>query len=235
MGSRTDPTPGPIMAKSKTSTPKKATAPASLPKSLRKGALPHAIEDVWAAGVGALAEARKKGGDSFDSLVALGNSVLEKGSDAARAASDQVGTAASRLTDTAKDVAEGAVDGVQDRVESVVEAVLARIGVPGRDEVLALREQVEALQAKIVALGGSVDAPAEAAGLADATTTLYEVRPHERGWAVQKAGAARATAVHGTKKEALRDARQTAKAQAPAQLTVFKADGTVGETVEYEA
>ncbi len=210
------------MAKSK-----KSKAPAAtLPKTLRKGALPYAVEDVWAAGVGALAEAKKKGGEGFDALVSLGSSVVDKGSDAAKAAAGQVETAASKLAGTAKGVAGDAVEGVQDRLEAVVEAVLAKLGVPGRDEVLALQQQVEALQARIVALAGLGDAAALA---------LYEVRPHERGWAVQKAGADRATAVHAAKKEALRDARQTARAHAPSLLTVYKADGTVGETLEYAA
>jgi len=211
------------MAKSKKS---KASDP-KLPKALRKGALPQAVEDVWAAGVGALAEARKKGGEGFEALVSLGSTVVEKGSDAAKAAAGQVEGAASKLADTAKDVAGDAAEGVQDRVEAVVEAVLARIGVPGRDEVLALRQQVEALQTRIAALAGVGD-EVDATALA-----LYEVRPHERGWAVQKVGADRATAVHATKKEALRDGRQTAKAHAPSLLTVYKADGTTGETIEY--
>ena len=220
-----------------------------LPKSLRKGALPQAVEDVWAAGVGALADARKKGGESFEALVDLGSSVIDTGSDAARTAVDQVEKAASSLAEAARGATGGAVDHAQGRVEAVVEAVLSRAGVPGRDEVVALREQVEALQARIQALtadgadraatpaarrSGAAAAP-PAAEAVEAAPAVYEVRPHERGWAVQKAGADRATAVHATKKEALRDARQTAKTHAPSRLLVFKADGSAGETIEYEA
>ena len=204
-----------------------------LPKSIRSGDLPRSVDDVWEAGVGALAQAREGATDSFESLVALGGRVVDTGGKAARSAAGQVEGIADTLVGTAKGVAEGAADGVQSRVEGVVEGVLSRLGVPNRDEVLALRSHVEALEARIAALNA---APGPAAKVPEAdAATAYEVRPHERGWAVQKVGAERATAVHATKKEALRDGRQTAKAHAPATLAVYKADGSVGETVDYGA
>ena len=215
------------MAKSKKSTKK-----ASVPKSLRKGSLPRPIDEVWAAGIGALVQARKTGSDSFDSLVALGSTVVDKGTGAAKSAVDQVGAAASSLAGTAKGVAGGAVDTVADGVEGVVEGVLARLGVPGRDEVLALRRQVDALQARVTTLLADADRPADDAP--EAEVSVYEVRTHERGWAVQRVGAERASAVHPTKKAALVDARQTARAHAPSVLRVFKTDGEMGEETTYE-
>ncbi len=210
---------------SKTSTPK-------LPKSLRKGGLPRPVTDVWAAGVGALAQARKKGGDSFESLIHLGTTVAETGGNAARSAVDQVESAAAAVADSARGLAGGAADEVQERAEAAVEIVLSRLGVPGRDEVLALRTQVEALQARIAALHDGARAPqASASG----TRTVYTVSAHERGWAVQRAGAERATSVHATKKEALVDARRTARAQAPSRLVVHNADGAVAGETDYDA
>ena len=213
---------------------KNKTAAAKLPKSLRKGDLPRPVEEVWEAGVGALAQARKKGGDTFEALVHLGSRVVDTGGKAARTAVGQVESAADSVVQTARDVADGAVDGVQGRIEGTVEAILARVGVPGRDEVRALQAHVDALEARLVELQAEPAAPAAAPASAPAAER-YEVRPHERGWAVQKAGAARATAVHPTKKEALRDGRQTAKAHAPSQLTIYKTDGSVGDVVEYDA
>ena len=238
------------MASSKKSTSKKTTsskkgskqakAPA-VPKALRKGALPQPVEEVWTAGVGALTQARKTGGDSFEALVALGSSVVEKGGSAAKTAVGQVEQAAASLTSTARGVAGGAVEAVGDRVESVVEAALGKLGVPGRDEVLALRAQVDALQARVAALladasDGSVGSDTDvSADPEPPTATVYEVTKHERGWAVQRAGAERASAVHPTKKAALVDARQTARAHAPSRLVVYNADGGVGQETEYEA
>ena len=215
------------MAKSKKSTKK-----ASVPKSLRKGSLPRPVDEVWAAGIGALVQARKTGSDSFDSLVALGSTVVDKGSGAAKSAVDQVGAAASSLVGTAKGVAGGAVETVSDGVEGVVEGILGRLGVPGRDEVLALRRQVDALQARVTTLLADAAGPADDAP--EAEVSVYEVRTHERGWAVQRVGAERASAVHPTKKAALVDARQTARAHAPSVLRVFKTDGEMGEETTYE-
>ena len=235
------------MASSKKSTSKKATsskkgsknakAPA-VPKTLRKGALPQPVEDVWTAGVGALAQARKTGGDSFEALVALGSSVVEKGGNAAKTAAGQVEQAAASLTSTARGVAGGAVGAVGDRVEGVVEAALSKLGVPGRDEVLALRAQVDALQARVAALlADAADgvSAATASDAAAAAATVYEVTKHERGWAVQRVGAERASAVHPTKKDALADARQTARAHTPSRLVVYNADGAIGQELTYEA
>lgn len=209
------------MAKSKPNKTK------TLPKSLRKGSLPSPVSDVLAAGLGALEKAQKSGSDSFDALVSLGSKVVERGSDAARGASSQVERAASAVTSTAMGVAGGAAQTVTGGIESVVETALGRLGVPGRDEVLALQAQVEALDARIAAL------MAEEASV-PAARSVYEVSPHEDGWSVTRVGAGRASAVHGTKKEAVRDARQTARAHAPSRLVVFKVDGEVSESVDYD-
>ena len=228
---------------------KKQTSETKLPKSLRKGGLPRPVADVWAAGVGALAEARKEGGESFDALVEIGATVAETGSKAARSAVEQVESAAGRVAGLARGLAGGAADGVQGRVEDVVEGVLIRLGVPGRDEVLALQAQVDALQSKIGDLSQPPASPAEArsaspseapsagdqAASADPDRAAYRVARHDRGWSVQRDGAERAASVHATKKEALVDARRTARAHAPSRLVVLKADGSVEAETDYDA
>lgn len=203
-------------------------ASSTLPKSLRKGGLPRPVADVWAAGIGALSQAKKKGGDSFEALIDIGTTVAETGGKAARMAVAQVESAASSVTDSARGLADGAADGVQERVESIVESVLARLGVPGREEVMALQSQVEALQARIASLNDAT----EADGVGE--RTVYSVTTHDRGWAVQRVGAERATSVHATKKEALVDARRTARSHAPSRLIVYKADGAVATETDYD-
>lgn len=202
----------------------------SLPTSMRTGSLPRPLADVWEAGIGALAVARKKGGGSFETLVDLGTTVTDTGSQAARTALEQVESAAASVLGSARGLVDGAADGVTDRLEPVVEGILARLGVPGRDEVLALRDKVEALQNRITHLQA-----ASPPRTTETARTVYHVAPHERGWAVQRADAERATSVHPTKKEALVDARRTVRAHAPSRLVVYKADGTVGEETEYDA
>ena len=205
------------------------------PESLRKGGLPRPVADVWAAGVGALAQARKKGGDSFETLIDLGTTVAETGGKAARATVSQVESAATTVADSARGLAGGAADGVQDRVEAVVETALARLGVPGRDEVLALQKQVEALQARIASLGPGGETAHLGTEAGTWERAVYEVTKHDRGWAVRRQGAERATAVHATKKEALVDARGVARSHAPSRLVVHKADGSVADETDYEA
>ena len=209
-----------------------------IPKSLRKGSLPRPVADVLAAGVGALAQARKKGGDSFEALVKIGSAVAETGSKAAQSAVAEVESAAGNVAGSARGLAGGAADGARGRVEDVVEGVLSRLGVPGRDEVLALQAHVEALQTKIAALSQpsapEPDTDRAEDGDAEPDRALYHVAKHDRGWSVQRDGAERATSVHATKKEALVDARRTARAHAPSRLVVHKADGSVGAETDYD-
>ena len=221
------------MAKSKKKDSKKKKkgkgGAAKLPKSLRKGKLPRSVDEVWAAGVGALDDARKQGSEVFDALVERGEHVVKKGSDAARAAYDDVEATASGVTQRVRSTADEAVGGVQGRVERSVESALATLGLPKRDEIAALRVMVDSLQTRLDALGSEVVSP-EAAD-----PTLYELVPHADGWAIQKPGASRALSVVKTKKEALRDARQTARDHAPSRLTVYNLDGSAGETTDYDA
>ena len=247
------------------SSKKKASGKTSkkVPKSLRTGGLPRSVGDVWTAGVGALAQARATGEESFEALVALGSAVVDTGSKAARGALGQVEAAAGRLAGSARGLADGAADGVQHGAEGVVEEVLARLGVPTRDEVVSLREQIDGLQSRLAALtdaggrragdGASTNAaraklaaraelgdasPGDAGpGDADGPETeraVYHVAPHERGWSVQRQGTGRAASVRATKKEALHEARQTARQHAPSRLVVYKADGAVGQETDYD-
>ncbi|MEM1118262.1 MAG: phasin family protein [Bacteroidota bacterium] len=214
-------------SKATSSKGKKGKAPKrKLPKSLRKGALPTSVEEVWAAGVGALGDARKQGSEAFDALVERGERVVETGSKAARSALGDVEATASKVTRRVRATADETVDGVQDRVERAVEAALSTLGLPKREEISALRALVDGLEARLAALGVP-EAPAD--------VTAYEVVAHDDGWAIRTAGAERALSVVRTKKEALRDARQTARAHAPSRLTVFNLDGSEGETTDYDA
>lgn len=56
--------------------------------------------------------------------------------------------------------------------------------------------------------------------------TPIEVVPHNNGWAVKKEGAHRASSVHDTKAEALKQGTQQAKAE-KTELVIKKQDGTI--------
>ena len=67
-----------------------------------------------------------------------------------------------------------------------------------------------------------------------ATYTTYHVLPRKTGWAVQREGARRASSVHGTKEEAVRQARSYAASRKPSRLVIYKKDGAVQEERAYE-
>ncbi len=67
-----------------------------------------------------------------------------------------------------------------------------------------------------------------------ATYTTYHVLPRKTGWAVQREGARRASSVHGTKQEAVRQARSYAASRKPSRLVIHKKDGAVQEERAYE-
>lgn len=213
--------------KSKKGKNKKAKESASLPKTLRKGTLPSAVSDVMEAGLGALREAQSSGSKQFDELVKRGRAVQQSGSDAARDAVREVESAVDRVLGSVRSTGDAVVEGVQGRVESVVEGALVRLGVPTRDEVQALQSTVDALTARVTSASVANSMPSD-------ERTTYEVRRHENGWAVQRVGTERASVILGTKKEALHEARALARSHTPSRLTVYKLDGTVSDTTEYD-
>ena len=226
------------MAKAKTSksSSKKAStkkakkgkkSQAVVPKSLRRGVLPTSAGEVLAAGLGALRDAQTIGSKQFDELVKRGRAVQASGSEAARKAVREVDGAVDRVMDTVRSAGENAVDGVQGRVESAVESVLGRLGVPTSDEIRDLQAIVDALTARVTS---TLDT-----SLAPTKWSVFEVKKHEDGWSVRRVGAERAASVRSTKKEALHEARTLARRHAPSRLTVYKLDGSVSGTTEYEA
>jgi poly(hydroxyalkanoate) granule-associated protein len=221
------------MGKSKKS--KKAKKNGALPKSLRKGGLPRPADDVLAAGLGALERAQKKGADTFDALVARGERVVEDGSAAAREAVREVEAAADRVASRTRSAAGGAATAATAPLERVVEAALVRLGVPNRTEVAALREQVEALGARLAALrdSGAADGTSADGAASGADVAHYRVAPHPDGWAVRKEGSERAVSVHKTKQEALKAGRETARGHAPSRLTIHRADGSEASATDY--
>ena len=58
------------------------------------------------------------------------------------------------------------------------------------------------------------------------------VVPHENGWAVRAAGAARATAVHPTQSAAIEQAREIARNQG-SELLIHGANGQIRERNSY--
>lgn len=56
--------------------------------------------------------------------------------------------------------------------------------------------------------------------------TVVYVSPHKKGWQVKKEKAGRASSVHSTKKEAIREAKELAKRAELGQVKIQRKDGT---------
>ena len=212
--------------------------------------LAEMAREVWLAGLGVMATVEEEGTKLYDSFVERGKKLDKESTDLFNALVKK----GKKLEDQGRKQITGAVDEVKttqrqytkkaenrfDEVANRFGELLERFGVPTRDEVKTLTTKVNDLAAKVDALvvvlekkNGKVAAKAEVKA-APARTT-YHVVPHEEGWAVKKEGGSRATSVHGTKAEAVESARALAKEQEPSTLVIHKQDGTIQDTVSYDA
>lgn len=194
-----------------------------LPKEIADGVTTRGRE-VWLAGLGALATAEEQGTSFYQGLVKQGEKLVERGEGVEKRGKE-------RLAEVREDV-EARRDAAMDRVETnVTEPVmdaLQRLGVPTRGEVQRLSRQVESLTERVnLLLERLQQAPVERAA--------YSVVAREDGWAVEKTGGERALSLHATKEEALEAARTLAAGHKPSQLVVHRKDGTVQDTLVYEA
>lgn len=222
------------------------------------GTLPEDLEkrarEVWLAGLGVVAVAEEEGTKLYDRFVergrridkdtvALFDSLVKKGIQFENAGRQRLNAAVEDVQTTQRKVTEDVTKNVARRVEGTVDEVaqrfgelLERFGVPTRDEVRTLTAKVEALAAKVDTLVVVLEKREQAVEVkADAARTTYQVVPREEGWAVEKEGASRATSLHETKVEAVESARALAKEQAPSAVVILKKDGTVQDTVTYDA
>jgi len=222
----------------------------NLPKELRN--LPQDVlsrgtemvgksRDVWLAGLGALAAAQDEGGSAFTNLVERGQKLENRGKqqvDAVR------GELSSRQLELQQDVSH--------RVEGVSEPLLnalKRFGVPTRAEVRDLAASVDSLSKKVDSLltrlereavqepAPQADTPRETTARETAAagkeTVFMVVARDDEGWAFRKEGRQSDISVHGTKDEALEEARTYASERAPSRLEIYKKDGSLQDTISY--
>lgn len=188
--------------------------------------------EVWLAGLGALSRAEEEGENLFNNLVKRGEAFenrgrkqLEASLDALKKQQQQASKRMSTATKTLSDAAQS----VERAVTNTLTDTLGRVGMPTRNEVEELSKKVTKLSEKLDALSAVLEARKGETG-----ATVYHVVPHEKGWAVKREGAERATSVHETKKEAVSAARDEAKNHMPSRLIVHKQDRSVQETFAYD-
>lgn len=119
---------------------------AGRPEALAE-AVAASAQQIWQAGLGAFAKAQQEGGGMFDALVREGEELHKL---TRQAGADKPGGMADRVDRLAENVGRQA-SGSWDRIETIFEDRVARamrsLGVPGREEVDALRREIEALKA----------------------------------------------------------------------------------------
>lgn len=192
-----------------------------LPKEIADGVTTRG-RDVWLAGLGALATVEQEGAALYESLVKQGETLVERGEKLERRGKVRI----EALKGDVEARREQVVEKVETTVYDPMVEALQKLGVPTRAEVQKLSAHVEALAQRVTLL---------IARLERAQVAVYAVVAREEGWAIEKQGAERAVSVHATKEEALDRARALAGEHRPSELVVHRKDGTVQDTVVYEA
>ena len=149
-------------ARTKNAARKPAKTASARAESASRGLLETA-QQVWAAGIGALARAQGEGTDLFEALVKKGMSLETQ---TRKLATGKVDSVREAVEDRVGDVRGKAAD-TWDRMEKVfedrVQRALTRLGVPTREDLGALTRRVEALTAELRKQNGK-PAPAKKAG-----------------------------------------------------------------------
>jgi poly(hydroxyalkanoate) granule-associated protein len=213
---------------------KKTAAKPKVSMDQLTGPVLESAQEIWRAGLGALALAQREGGKAvsqgsalFEQLVAEGARVEKEG----RAAVDKGTDAVRKKLVTAEKQLEENLDAVSqsvedrwDHLEGVFEQrvlkVVRGMGLATAAELRALADRVEALGAGGDGAGGP---------------RVLHLVPGAEGWALREEGSDRDLTTHGTKKAALQGAREVAQASAPSRLVIHRADGTVQDQVSYES
>lgn len=141
-------------------------------------------QQIWAAGIGALARAQGEGTDMFDALVKKGMSLEAQ---TRKLANGKVDVVRASVEDRVENVREKATD-TWDRMEKVfedrVQRALTRLGVPTREDLAGLNKRVEALTAELRKQNGKAPVAKKAA----APVKKAAKKPVKKAAAAKKAG-----------------------------------------------
>ena len=170
-------------------------------------AIRESAHQIWLAGLGAFATARRERTKVFEALVKEGKGIQQRTREMAEDRIDEVSGKVSEVTGMVGRQASESWDRLEQVFEDRVSRALARLGVPTGKDIKALAKRVDELTASVQAMGGKVPSRRKPAAEAPA-------KPARRTAAkpARKASAAKAAA-----KAAAKPARKPAvrKAAAP--------------------
>lgn len=124
----------------------------------RNKSLMDSAQQVWMAGMGALAKAQGEGTKLFETLVKEGVNLEQKTRKVATGKVDEVRGAVEATVSTVKDRAADTWDKLEKVFEDRVSRVLNKLGVPGRGEMQALLDRVEDLNKTVRKMNTGADA-----------------------------------------------------------------------------
>lgn len=185
--------------------------------------------EVWLAGLGALQRLEDEGDKVFETLVERGKRYEDARRDQLEDAAEHLRDRQQALTQNVAQRLDTATQSVEKAVSGTLSGTLDQIGVPTRTEVQDLSRRVGTLSKKLEALSKRLEAQPPAVD-----ARMFHVVPNDAGWSVTVEEEPTPVSTHGTKKDAVSAARETAKAQAPSTLVLHRQDGSVQERFSYD-
>ena len=161
---------------------RKKTASASSNENLQAQAeqlskrLGESAQQVWLAGVGAFGRAQAEGTKLFETLVKEGLSLEQITRKTAGGKAQAMRDAVESTVGQARERASDTWDRLEKVFEERVHRALRRLEVPSREDLSALIDRVDALNAELRKLGGAKAAPSRKAGAKPAATTRKTVK-----------------------------------------------------------
>jgi len=115
--------------------------------------LSESAQQIWLAGVGAFGRAQAEGGKLFEGLVKEGLNFEQTARKLAGNRADVVRDAVESRVGQARERASDTWDRLEKVFEDRVQRALVKLGVPGREDVAALSQRVDALTAELRRVG----------------------------------------------------------------------------------
>ena len=112
------------------------------------------VHQIWQAGLGAFLKAQQEGNAIFQDLVHEVEKVQSRMRDAAGGKLSELTDAVTKMAENASKQATGSWEKLENVFEDRVSRSLRNIGVPTRDDIAALGEQIEELRKSVEAMAG---------------------------------------------------------------------------------
>ncbi|MHC6227790.1 phasin family protein [Pseudomonas sp. X10] len=184
---------------------------------------------IWLAGLGIYSKIDQDGSKLFDSLVKDGEKAEKQAKGAVDSAKAGAKSASSRVTDV-KERALGKWGELEEAFDKRLNSAISRLGVPSRNEIKALHQQVDTLTKQIEKLTGASVKPVSAKAAASKTTAKPlakaaakpTAKPAAKTAAAKPAASKTAAAKASAAKPAAKPAAKTAAAKPAAKATAAK-------------